>query len=218
MRWADLAQTTKQLRAAAPDDLKIHVTVSGPKGAEMAGTFADVVVIMLGDAPVAINELTDRARSAREKAGVNAPREVWTMVPIVVVQPDGNLEAARTSKRAHSYSVAHFAFAHTYEAKDVPGEWQADIDQRLARYGYKFHAVFTDDNPNHLLFADRPAIQDYLVSRMFWIGPPEAIRDRFNRLFEATDLDGMWCHAQSVQEVEQLAAAPGPALGTIEMG
>jgi hypothetical protein len=95
------------------------------------------------------------------------------MVPIVVVQPDGNLEAARTSKRAHSYSVAHFAFAHTYEAKDVPGEWQADIDQRLARYDYKFHAVFTDDNPNHLLFADRPAIQDYLVSRMFWIGPPK---------------------------------------------
>jgi hypothetical protein len=28
----------------------------------------------------------------------------------------------------------------------------------------------------------------------------------------------MWCHAQSVQEVEQLAAALGPALGTIEMG
>jgi alkanesulfonate monooxygenase SsuD/methylene tetrahydromethanopterin reductase-like flavin-dependent oxidoreductase (luciferase family) len=215
MRWADLAQTTKQLRAAAPDDLKIHVTVSGPKGAEAAGTFADVVVIMLGDAPVAINELTGRARRAREKAAISAPLEVWTMIPIVVVRPDGDLQAVRASKRAHSYSVAHFAFAQTYEAKDVPTEWQFDIDQRLARYDYKFHAVFTDDNPNHLLFADRPEIQDYLVNRMFWIGTSEEVCDRFTRLFEATDLDGMWCHAQSVPEAEQLATALGLASGAL---
>lgn len=31
MRWAELAESTKRLREAAPDDLKIHVTVSGPK-------------------------------------------------------------------------------------------------------------------------------------------------------------------------------------------
>jgi alkanesulfonate monooxygenase SsuD/methylene tetrahydromethanopterin reductase-like flavin-dependent oxidoreductase (luciferase family) len=212
MRWADVAQTTKQLRAAAPDDLKIQVTVSGPKGAEVAGTFADVVVIMLGDAPVAINELSDRARRAREKAGVTAPFEVWTMVPIVVVPRDGDIEAVRASKRAHSYSVAHFAFAQTYEAKDVPTQWHSDIDQRLDRYDYKFHAVFTDENPNHLLFADRPEIQDYLVNRMFWIGTPDEIRDRFTRLFEATELDGMWCHAQSVGEAELLAGTLGPVL------
>lgn len=78
------------------------------------------------------------------------------MVPIVVLPPEGSLQGARSSKRAHSYSVAHFAFAQTYEAKDVPVEWQADIGERLARYDYKFHAVFTDDNPNHLLFADPP--------------------------------------------------------------
>ena len=218
MRWADLAQTSKQLREAAPDDLMIHVTVSGPKAAEVAGTFADVVVIMLGDAPVAINELIDRARTARENAGVSTPLEVWTMVPIVVIPPDDDPQVARMSKRAHSYSVAHFAFAQTYEAKDVPVKWQSEIDERLARYDYQFHAVFTDDNPNHLLFADRPEIQEYLIDRMFWIGPPEAIRDRFTRLFGATDLDGMWCHAQSVEEAEQLATTLGPAVGATKSG
>jgi alkanesulfonate monooxygenase SsuD/methylene tetrahydromethanopterin reductase-like flavin-dependent oxidoreductase (luciferase family) len=218
MRWADLAQTTNRLREAAPDDLKIHVAVSGPKGAEVAGTFADVVVVMLGDAPVAINELADRARTAREKAGVNAPLEVWTMVSISVVPPGQNLQEARESKRAHSYSVAHFAFAETYEAKDVPVEWQGEIDERLARYDYEFHAVFTEDNPNHQLFADRPEIQEYLLDRMFWIGSPKAIQERFNRLIAATDLDGMWCSAHSVHEAEQLAAALGPALMESKQG
>jgi hypothetical protein len=180
----------------------------------MAGTFADVVVVMLGDAPVAINELADRARTAREKAGVTAPMEVWTMVPIVVVPPGGDLQAARESQRAHSYSVAHFAFAQTYEAKDVPAAWQPEIDERLARYDYKFHAVFTDDNPNHLLFADRPEIEEYLVDRMFWIGSPQDIQERFSRLFAVTDLDGMWCHAQSVHEAQELAATLGPVLNT----
>ena len=213
MHWAELAQTTEQLRAAAPEDLKIHVTVSGPRGAEMAGTFADVVVIMLGDAPTAINELAGRARSAREMAGVTAPLEIWTLLPIVVIPSQEDLSAARASKRAHSYSVAHFAFAQTYEGKDVPVEWQADIDERLARYDYEFHAVFTDDNPNHFLFSDRPEIEEYLVNRMFWIGTRNAVRDRFNRLFEATDLDGMWCHAQSVPEAEVLASVLGLVCG-----
>ena len=140
------------------------------------------------------------------------------MVPIVVIPPDYDPQAARMSKRAHSYSVAHFAFAQTYEAKDVPVKWQSEIDERLARYDYQFHAVFTDDNPNHLLFADRPEIQEYLINRMFWIGPPEVIRDRFTRLFGATDLDGMWCHAQSVEEAEQLATTLGPAVRATKIG
>lgn len=212
MRWADLAASSHELRAKAPAGLQVQVTVSGPKGAEVAGTFADVLVIMLGDAPAAVNELADRARNARDKAGVTSPLEIWTLHPIVVVPDGGDVQSARASKRAHSYSVAHFAFGHTYESKDVPQKWQADIDERLARYDYNFHAVFTEDNPNHLLFADRPEIQDYLVDRMFWIGSHEEIRDRFGRFADATDLDGMWCHAQSVAEAEELASVLGPAL------
>lgn len=213
MKWGDLAESVQLLREHAPEDLSIHCTVSGPKGAEIAATFADVLVIMTGDAPVAINELTERARAARADAGIAEPMEVWTFMPMVVLPADGDLLAARASKRAHSYSVAHFAFARTYDGKDVPAEWQAEIDERLARYDYGHHAVFSEDNPNHLLFADRPEIQEYLVDRMFFIGTLEEVRARYAALFAATDLDGAWCHAQSVAEAETVAAAIAPWLG-----
>jgi alkanesulfonate monooxygenase SsuD/methylene tetrahydromethanopterin reductase-like flavin-dependent oxidoreductase (luciferase family) len=210
MKWAELARSTEQLRERAPADFTVHVTVSGPRGAEIAGSFADVVVIMLGDAPLAINELADRARLGHEKAGATRPLEIWAMMPIAVVPSDEHIPAVWASKRAHSYSVAHFAFGQTYEAKDVPARWQADIDARLARYDYQHHAVFTDDNPNHLLFADVPDIEKYLVDRMFWIGTRDAVRERFRTLLENTGVDGMWCHAQSVPEAELLASVLRP--------
>jgi alkanesulfonate monooxygenase SsuD/methylene tetrahydromethanopterin reductase-like flavin-dependent oxidoreductase (luciferase family) len=213
MRWVDLADSVQNLRDHAPDDLVIHCAVSGPKGAEVAATFADVIVVMTGDAPVAINELADRARAARARAGITKPLEVWTFVSMVVLPPGGDGEAARSSKRAHSYSVAHFAFTHTYEAKDVPVEWQKDIDERLARYDYRYHAVFSDDNPNHLLFADRPEIEEYLVERMFYIGSTNEVQERFAKLFASTEVDGVWCHAQSVADAEKVASAISPWLG-----
>jgi hypothetical protein len=102
-------------------------------------------------------------------------------------------------------SVAHFAFAQTYEAKDVPLQWQTDIDERLERYDYRHHAVFSDDDPNHLLFADRPEIQEYLLDRMFFVGSISDVRARFENLFAATELDGVWCPVQSVAEAETVA-------------
>ena len=213
MKWAELAESTRRLRERAPDDVKVHVTVSGPRGAEMAGSFADVVVIMLGDAPVAFKELADRARRGHEKSGSSRPLELWTLMPIAVVPSDDHIPAAWASKRAHSYSVAHFAFGQTYEAKDVPQQWQAAIDERLARYDYQHHAVFTDDNPNHLLFEDVPEIEKYLVDRMFWIGTRDAVRARFEAFADAVGLDGMWCHAQTVPEAELLASVLCPGSG-----
>jgi alkanesulfonate monooxygenase SsuD/methylene tetrahydromethanopterin reductase-like flavin-dependent oxidoreductase (luciferase family) len=212
MRWADFADSVQELREHAPDDLSIHCTVSGPKGAEVAATFADVLVILTGDAPVAINELAARARAARQRAGVTGPFEIWAFQSIFVLPEGADVQAARASKRASTYSVAHFVFAQTYEAKDVPEEWQADIDERLARYDYGHHAVFSADNPNHLLFADRPEIEEYLVNRMFFIGTEEQVQERFAKLFAATDLDGVWLHAQSVEDVETVASAVSPWL------
>jgi alkanesulfonate monooxygenase SsuD/methylene tetrahydromethanopterin reductase-like flavin-dependent oxidoreductase (luciferase family) len=212
MKWSDLAETTNLIRERAPDDLRVHVTVSGPRGAKIAGTFADVLVIMLGDAPRALNELADRARTARAKAGVTEPLEIWTFHPFVVVPEGEDAAQVKAMKRAHSYSVAHFAFQQTYEAKDVPEHWQVDIDERLAHYDYEHHAMFTADNPNHLLFADRPEIEQYLVDMMFWIGTEDEIREKFSKLADATDLDGMWCHAQSVEEAETFVKVLGPVL------
>ena len=162
---------------------------------------------MLGDEPAALNELADRARTAREKAGVTTPLEVWTMMPTRYVSPGGDAAAVRAGTRAHSYSVAHFAFAQTYESKHVPVEWQADIDERLAKYDYEHHAVFSDDNPNHLLFEDRPEIEEYLLDRMFFVGTPAEVGQRLEELIDAANLDGVWLHAQTVDDVEQAAAA-----------
>ncbi len=204
MRWSDLAATVSRIRERTPAGLRVHCTVSGPKGAETAGTFADVVVVATGADATAIRALGALARNG---STTTAQAEVWTMIPTLVVDDEGDVASARDAMRIAAYSTAHFAFGGTFASKNVPEEYQLVIRDCLSGYDYNFHGVVADDNPNPRAFDDHPEVGDYLLDRMCLVGTGPVIRDAVIRLAEDAGLQGIWFPTQTPDHALRLARA-----------
>jgi alkanesulfonate monooxygenase SsuD/methylene tetrahydromethanopterin reductase-like flavin-dependent oxidoreductase (luciferase family) len=191
-RWAELEADIRQIRARSPPDLKIQVTVSGPKGAAVAGRAGDAVVIAVGDDAQATNYLAKVARAARAEAGIKTPLEVWVMIPVNVVATEAEIAEARHAILVTAIGMARFSLQFTFDGKNIPPELQAPLRERLSRYTHQHHASRAEDNPNRRLFADQPKLVEYLTDRMVMVGTREQCARRVERLGREAALDGMW--------------------------
>jgi alkanesulfonate monooxygenase SsuD/methylene tetrahydromethanopterin reductase-like flavin-dependent oxidoreductase (luciferase family) len=192
-RWSELETDIRRIRERAPTGMPIQVTVSGPKGAAVAGRVADAIVIAMGDDALATNYLANIARAARLEAGITSHLEVWVMISVSVVDREEDLDEARRVMYTNAIGTSRFAFQFTFEGKNVPDPLQGPLRERLARYTHQHHgSQAMDDDPNRRLFDDHPELSEYLANRMGIVGTREQFAQRVDRLSREASLDGMW--------------------------
>ena len=189
-RWSDLEADVGQFRARSPETVPVHVAVSGPTGAQVAGRSADAVVIAVGAEAAAIGHL---ARVARESAAPDqAPAQTWVMLPTYVVEDADELPYAQAMMSTVAIAFARFAFSFTFDGKFVPAEYEEPLRQALAAYTHQHHASQAADNPNAALLSDFPEVRDYVLDRMVLVGTRDECAERLADLHDVTGVDGFW--------------------------
>jgi alkanesulfonate monooxygenase SsuD/methylene tetrahydromethanopterin reductase-like flavin-dependent oxidoreductase (luciferase family) len=190
---ATFADAVEQIRQAAPGCGSIHIAAGGPKRARLAGRHADAALLGCGLDVGALQALGDALDAGSREAPTAAPRvERWAMAHLNIVDREGDLEAARTATLPLAVAYARHHFSGTFASKNVPLEFQQPFRERLADYRFTSHAVPGDVNPNARLFADRPDLADYAMTRFTIVGTADQCRARIERLADEADLDGLW--------------------------
>jgi alkanesulfonate monooxygenase SsuD/methylene tetrahydromethanopterin reductase-like flavin-dependent oxidoreductase (luciferase family) len=179
-----------KLRGILAKDTPVHMAFSGPKGIALAGALASEVTVGTGLDPVALRELAGRARAARQKANVAAPLKVWVPAPVYFAKSPTDITVRRVAASMANLA-ARFAFASSFECKNVPIAYQPIIRRGLELYELSHHAK-DGANPNARLFDEWPEVRDYLIDRFTIIGTPEQCRDRLERIAREAQLDGVW--------------------------
>jgi alkanesulfonate monooxygenase SsuD/methylene tetrahydromethanopterin reductase-like flavin-dependent oxidoreductase (luciferase family) len=187
-----LEQDIRRIRARVPIGTQIQVTASGPKGAAAAGRVGDAIVIAQGDDAIATNYLAKVARQARKDAGITTPLEVWVMVSVHVVEREADLGHALEAMLITATATTRFAFAFTFDGKNVPQTFHAPLRERLARYTHQHHGSRAGANPNRNLFDGYPELREYLMNRMVIVGTRDQCGRRIEKLSEDASLDGIW--------------------------
>ncbi|WP_165958740.1 LLM class flavin-dependent oxidoreductase [Actinomadura sp. KC345] len=163
------------------------VAASGPATARTAGRVADGVIAGVGADPVALRTIRDRAHAARG-AGA-APPEVWASVRIAIGRDDDEVRGLRRRLVPRAVSASHFAFASTFEGKNVPEEYAGVLAERYSGYDYGSHGR-SGATSNATMFADRPDIEDYLLDRFAVVGRADDCRARLEDL--SAHVDGIY--------------------------
>jgi alkanesulfonate monooxygenase SsuD/methylene tetrahydromethanopterin reductase-like flavin-dependent oxidoreductase (luciferase family) len=179
---------TIKLRSVLTQDTPIHMAFSGPKGLALAGELADEVTIGTGLDPVALRELAARGHGARPHA--HTPLRVWVPAPVYFAESPAD-PVARRAAAGMAMLAARFAFASSFDGKNVPEAYQAIIRRGLARYQFSHHAK-DGPNPNAALFDEWPEVRDYLIDRFAVVGTPEQCRERLEHVIREARLDGVW--------------------------
>lgn len=173
-------------RAAGVDPFLL-VAASGPATARSAGRVADGVIAGVGGDPVALGTIRERAQEARDPAA--APLEIWASMRIAVGRDDDEVRELRRRLVPRAVSASHFAFASTFEGKNVPAEYAGVLAERYAAYDYGSHGR-SGATSNAAMFADRPDIEDYLLGRFAVVGRADACRARLEEL--SAHVDGIY--------------------------
>jgi alkanesulfonate monooxygenase SsuD/methylene tetrahydromethanopterin reductase-like flavin-dependent oxidoreductase (luciferase family) len=148
---------------------------------------ADGVIAGVGGDPVALRTIRERAHAARD--GDAAPLEVWASVRIAIGRDDDEVRALRRRLVPRAVSASHFAFASTFEGKNVPEEYAEVLAERYAAYDYGSHGR-SGATSNATMFADRPDIEDYLLDRFAVVGHADDCRARLEEL--SAHVDGIY--------------------------
>ncbi|WP_176611376.1 LLM class flavin-dependent oxidoreductase [Actinomadura sp. WMMB 499] len=173
-------------RAAGADPFLL-VAASGPATARVAGRVAGGVIAGVGGDPVALRTIRERALAARAP-GAAAP-EVWASVRIAIGRDDAEVRDLRRRLVPRAVSASHFAFASTFEGKNVPAEYADVLAERYATYDYGSHGR-SGTTSNATMFADRPDIEDYLLDRFAVVGRADGCRARLEEL--SAHVDGIY--------------------------
>jgi alkanesulfonate monooxygenase SsuD/methylene tetrahydromethanopterin reductase-like flavin-dependent oxidoreductase (luciferase family) len=179
-----------KLRGVLAKDVPIHMAFSGPKGVALAGALASEVTIGTGLDPVALRELAAQARAARARAQIAAPLRVWVPAPVYFAKSSAD-SAVRRSAAVMAVLAARFAFASSFEGKNVPEAYQPIIRRAFQRYQFAHHAK-DGANPNAGLFDEWPEVRDYIIDRFAIVGTPQQCSDRLEALVREAQLDGVW--------------------------
>ena len=160
------------------------VAASGPATARTAGRVADGIIAGVGGDPAALGTIRERAREGR--GGGAAPPEIWASMRIAVGRDEQEVRELRRRLVPRAVSASHFAFASTFEGKNVPAEYAGVLAERYKAYDYGSHGR-SGATSNARMFADRPDIEDYLLDRFAVVGRAEECRARLELLSEHVD-------------------------------
>lgn len=197
---AGLEEFGRALGGAEPDSGPfLLVAASGPATARVSGRVADGVIAGVGADPEALRMV--RAAAAASRPEGRAPVELWASVRIGIGL--GAEEVAELNRRMlpRAVSASHFAFASTFEGKNVPEQYAEVLRERYARYDYGSHGR-SGKTSNAGMFADRPDIERYLVERFTVVGEPEQCRAQLEEL--SRHVDGIYLSLLFEDAAEQL--------------
>jgi|GEM_PF-2052731 len=195
-KLSDFEEHIREMRTIWPDQARIHMAFSGPKGVELAGRYADELTIATGLDAGSITRLSARANSARKEAGIDTPLSIWVNPLAYIVDTEAEVEPMRKSLRTLAYSGARFAFGPSLgnpnsTDHNIPDDMKAIMKERLDQYDYAYHGK-VGDNPNARLFEDYPEIENYLIDRMVLAGTAEQCLERLQQLIDSVELGGIW--------------------------
>ncbi|MGH3250576.1 MAG: hypothetical protein ACRDOI_30815, partial [Trebonia sp.] len=130
-------------------------------------------------------------RSANESKAVSdaadlPPVEVWASVRLAVARSAAEVPALRARLVPRAVSASHFAFSGGLSGKHIPAAFRDVMEQRYARYDYAWHGR-SGSSPNAAMFADRPDIEDYLLSRFAVVGTADDCRCQLAALQDQVD-------------------------------
>lgn len=177
----------------------VLLAASGPATARAAGRVADGVIAGVGADPVALSMVRDSAASTRSSARPAA--EVWASVRLAIGRDASEVEQLRRRLVPRAVSASHFAFASTFEGKNVPEELAPVLAERYAGYDYGSHGR-SGQTSNATMFADRPDIEDYLVRRFAVVGTHDQCRQRLEEISQ--HVDGIYLSLLFEDALEQL--------------
>ncbi|MFG1858376.1 LLM class flavin-dependent oxidoreductase [Actinomadura geliboluensis] len=180
----DFGRSVAESARAAGVEPFLLLAASGPATARSAGRVADGVIAGVGGDPVALGTIRERARETRDAAA--APPEIWASMRIAIGRDDGEVRELRRRLVPRAVSASHFAFASTFEGKNVPAEFAGVLAERYAAYDYGSHGR-SGKTSNATMFADRPDIEDYLLGRFAVVGRADDCRARLEELSEHVD-------------------------------
>ncbi|MEV0663731.1 LLM class flavin-dependent oxidoreductase [Actinomadura luteofluorescens] len=183
----DFGRSVAASARAAGVDPFLLVAASGPATARSAGRVADGVIAGVGGDPVALGTIRERAQESRDAAA--APLEIWASMRIAIGRDDDEVRELRRRLVPRAVSASHFAFASTFEGKNVPAEYAGVLAERYATYDYGSHGR-SGATSNATMFADRPDIEDYLLGRFAVVGRADECRARLEEL--SAHVDGIY--------------------------
>ncbi|OLT11039.1 hypothetical protein BJF79_24810 [Actinomadura sp. CNU-125] len=130
-----------------------------------------------------------RGATPRDADTPAARPEVWASVRIAIGRDDAEVRDLRRRLVPRAVSASHFAFASTFEGKNVPAEYADVLAERYATYDYGSHGR-SGATSNATMFADRPDIEDYLLGRFAVVGRADDCRARLEEL--SAHVDGVY--------------------------
>jgi alkanesulfonate monooxygenase SsuD/methylene tetrahydromethanopterin reductase-like flavin-dependent oxidoreductase (luciferase family) len=190
-KLVDFENYIREMRTIWPEQSKIHMAFSGPKGVELAGRVADELTIAVGLDEGTIRNLADRANAARAAVGIKTPLRIWINPLTYIVGTEAEVEPMRKSLRNIAYSGARFSLDFSMEDKNIPEHMKPILKERLAKYDFAYKGK-VGDNPNAHLFDDYPEIENYLVDRMVLTGTAEQCAEKLGKLIKSLELSGIW--------------------------
>ena len=114
------------------------------------------------------------------------------MAHLNIVDSERDLDSARAETLPLAVAYARHAFSAGFAAKNVPPELQQPFRERLKAYRFTSHAVPGGENPNARLFAARPDLEDFAMTRFTIVGTPDRCRARLTQIAAEANLDGLW--------------------------
>jgi alkanesulfonate monooxygenase SsuD/methylene tetrahydromethanopterin reductase-like flavin-dependent oxidoreductase (luciferase family) len=193
--WHVFEDEAAKWRERSPQSALMHVTVSGPRGAESAGRTGDAVVVATGADVGALNAMCGRAETARRSTPAAGRLERWSSIIVKVVEKPDDVAVAREEMLYAAIASARYSLAFTFEDKNVPEDLQGRLREALGRYNHQHHASRAADNPNRRLLDHDPALRSYIQDRMIVVGTRDEVSERLHALADEAGLDGIWVAA-----------------------
>ena len=157
----------------------VYVTAEGPKTLEMAGEFADGVLVGTGLQPEIIRDSLDHvARGAKRSGRELSDLDIWWFVKWNL--DDDKTSAIREMRMALTASANH-AFRFTLEGKHIPDAYKDRIRQLQAQYVFEEHERHGDNRRNAQL-VEEVGLTEYLADRFTIAGSPGEFRDKISQL------------------------------------
>jgi alkanesulfonate monooxygenase SsuD/methylene tetrahydromethanopterin reductase-like flavin-dependent oxidoreductase (luciferase family) len=199
-------RVTSAVRASGHEPFLLLAT-SGPATSRVAGRIADGVIAGVGADETALGMVRDAAASTRPRD--RPPVEVWASVRLAVGLGDEEVAGLRRRLVPRAISASHFAFASTFEGKNVPERFADVLRERYGTYDYSSHGR-SGSTSNATMFADRPDIEEYLLDRFAVVGTADECRFRLEQL--SRHVDGIYLSLlfeDALEQIDRIGAVLG---------
>jgi 5,10-methylenetetrahydromethanopterin reductase len=161
----------------------VSVVAEGPRGQQLAGQYADGVILNNGASAEFVRNTVKEVRAAAEAAGRDFDKfENWSMVRVVISKTE---EEGIDIMRDYLSSFAAVSGSRPAGITDTTPDIQEKIDAIKREYRFTEHHHHKVGLSFNGSLVEKYGIKKWLADRFMIAGPPEKIIDGFYELAEA---------------------------------